>query len=222
MYSPVLSYAASNTMRNNKQIKRSKRRAPLNSSYTIYRAPQYTAPIPITKTYRFVSSNATSRGITLVDLLGIAGISNYAANTNVIHADSMKLHKIEAWSLGTVGNTIDITFYGPNEFIKPSEYTDECVSTASPAHVLCRPTKGLFSEWLTAPTIATNPAIFSIASSVGTIVDVTVSHLMWQDSTNTTPVVWTSVASGTLGKIYYLGLDGTGGYYAPIALPTLL
>jgi hypothetical protein len=210
-------------MRKQKQ-NHSRRRRVSQMPLTLFRAPQHSTPITITKTYRFISNSVTPSAITLLQLLAIPGVVNYSANTNRCLADSCKIHKIEIWTDAVVTNFIELYFFTQFQYTRPKEVTDECQSTAAPAHIVVRPPKGVMSEWLSAINATTASALnlFNITSSVGSVVDVTLSHSFWQQSQSTNPVVYSSTAAGTLGNIYYIGLDGTVGRYPPAELPTIV
>lgn len=207
-------------MRNQNKIKRSKRSRQNDAKMTIFRAPQHKSNITFTHTYRFVSSSATQTSVTLSEVIGIAGAYYYAANGYKCVADAVKIHKIEAWTDAVVTNEVDIQWYSGLEFIQPVTLQDTCQSTAAPAHILMRPPRGVFSQWLSSSV--TNPTLFALRSSVGTVVDVTCSHSFYVSEGLGSPVVVSTTASGAVGTFYYLPLDGTTGRYQPVDLPTLV
>jgi hypothetical protein len=204
------------------QNKRARRSTNNNVQTTLFRAPQHKTPVTSTHTYRFVAGSTATVSVTLCELIGVAGMINYAANNNTFYCDAVKIHKIEAWTDAVVTNSVKLEWYSGLEYVKPEVWEDQCQSTAAPAHIRVRPPRGVFSNWLSALSLSVNPTLFTINATIGTIVDVTLSHSYWATTDLTNPINWVSTAAGTSGKIYYLPLDGTTGIYKPVDLPTLV
>jgi hypothetical protein len=77
------------------------------------------------------------------------------------------------------------------------------------------PKKSVASDWMAASIGTTN--IFTMTCNTGTIVDVSAMFTLANQFTSGTQ----TIATGTLGSIYYLPLDGASSHeYFPLHLPT--
>jgi hypothetical protein len=168
--------------------------------------------------YRFTSTSGTGTGITPTSLLCAAGCIATVANTTVTSCFSaVKISKIEIWSPPSaqgqsVTCSVDWTGTGstPNR-----EYSDTSVSVATPAHVSTSPPPmSLASFWQQTGTTQ----LCSIVAPTNSIIDVYLS-LVFQD--NDVTAATSTVATATVGFVYYLSLDPNATHrYTPVSLTT--
>lgn len=171
---------------------------------------------------RFLSNNATNTSVTFSELLGICGGICTVVNSTVVGwASSVRIHRITIWPSASssgvnfanvtwVGDTASSVAWG-KDTVRDASIPEGTTLTAPFTTV---PPKGtLCDQWLT-PSSTT---CFNIASSIGSVVDVDVSWtLTGQQSIQPT----FTVATGVVGNIYYLPLDGASSHrYQNIALP---
>lgn len=182
--------------------------------------PQIKSNIVLKHKYRFTSSANGTYVVPSVALLAAAG--SFTKTTNSIVNSlfgSVKLDRIEMWSPpASQGSfaTCSVEFIGQTQ-ANTVEYSDTSVSTAQPAHLNCvPPPQSLASFWQTGAGGGVN--LFTIVAPVGSIIDVSLSLILWDDDIGATS---TAVATAALGNVYYLALDNaTGHSLPPVSLTT--
>jgi hypothetical protein len=173
-------------------------------------------------TLRFTATSAAaSTNVTVATLLVACGSIATIANSTVTSvASSLKLHKITIWPASTTAGS------GQNAEILWSDLggitKDESKSTAIPAGVTVadvvseRPPKVTQAAfWQSSAGGAS--ALFALTCPAGSIIDVSVS---WTLRNNLSGVTQAGYAAATLGNFYYGRLDGVGGKFLPLGVPT--
>jgi len=167
--------------------------------------------------FRFVAASAVSvSGITSAMLLGTAGTICIVTNSTVANiAKSVKIQSIEVWAptaTSTTATTCAVEWSGsvnsPN-----MEVSDTSINVSRPAHIKTSPPpQSTSSFW----QVTGSSALFNLTCPAGSIVDVTL-HLIENDQPTVSGV--DTVATGVLGEMYYLPLDGTATHLLlPISL----
>jgi len=168
-----------------------------------------------------LTSAAASTNITVANILmAIGGIGTIANSTVASVASSFKLHKITIWPASTTagsGQNAEVLWVDLGNITR-----DESKSTAIPAGVTVadviseRPPKDTqASFWQSAAGGA--GTLLSLTGPSGSIVDVSVT---WTLRNNITGVTQNGYAAVTLGSFYYARLDGVGGKFLPLGVPT--
>jgi hypothetical protein len=188
------------------------------SKGTLARLPPRIMTTPAhSHTFRFVSTSATAAVCTVNHMFGICGNICTVANTTVQSiSSSIRIHSVTvypsaggdssfSWSKGTdeyePDQVMDCSIPGGITVTEPSRYQP--------------PSGALAGFWHN--NLGSPHALFSIASSVGSIVDIHISYRQ----TNFDAALTSAVATGTLGAAYYLALDGTTSHtYTPIGVPS--
>jgi hypothetical protein len=182
---------------------------------------QFRANPEITRRYRFVSASGATTAINDFNLLLMAGVSATTATVGNCIFQSAKLRNVEIWTPPAAQGaaaTCSVLFPVGNQS-QPREVSDTTVSTAVPAHLSCGPpANSLASFWNDG---STGLPVMSITAPVGSIIDVIVSLVMGDASTNNNAA---TLVGATIGQVYYCALDsGTaaGSAYPPVSLTQL-
>lgn len=181
--------------------------------------PQINSNVIVNHTYRFRSTTDAATAITFNQVLAMVGSVATAANATLTSiARSLRLNSIEIWAATTAANTqttcsVLWTSTIDDNAVTSKEISDTSVSASWPAHVLGRPPAGTeCSFW----TIGSTAPMFTIVAPTGSVVDVNVTYVLG----DLTSGVATTVASATLGTMYYPPLDGATDLYLPVSLGT--
>ncbi len=167
--------------------------------------------------FRFVASSAFNGTISSSMLLGAAGAICTVVNTTLaLKNQAVRLKTIELWappaSQGSA-STCSVEFTGTNN--PNREFSDTSVSVMKPAHLKCSPPEqSLASFWQLGPNDAN---MFILVCPGGTIIDVDLALIETDQESNATR----TVATGVLGKTYYLALDhSVSDLLVPVSLQT--
>jgi hypothetical protein len=168
---------------------------------------QFDSNIRMRHTYRFVSTNATVFGISNDDILGAMGTECTVASTsaNALFG-SFKVHSVEVWSPpANQGGATTCSVNWAGGVNSPSvEVSDTTVSVSMPAHIFAVPPKGATASFW---QVSSATALFNISAPPGSVVDVDVEGVLWDEDTGITRKTY-AITIGTLGFVYYLALDG--------------
>lgn len=167
------------------------------------------------------TSAAASTNISLATLMVACGSICTIANSTVASvASSVKLHKITIWPASTTagaGQNAEVLWPELGNITK-----DESKSTAIPAGVTIadvimeRPPKETqVAFWNSSG--GGGSTLFSLTCPAGSIIDV---DLTWTLRNNIAGVTQAGYAAATLGAFYYGRLDGVGGKFLPLGVPT--
>jgi hypothetical protein len=173
--------------------------------------------------FRFQSpSTSTSVPVSALAMAGVCGAVCSVTNSTVNPiASAVKLKKITVWptpivASGTVVPT-DVVWAAGLDYNK-DEVKDGTLPlglTCTKGLVFTPPRKSLAASWLS-DAVAQN--IFAISCPAGSIIDVSLDFVM---SNGFTQFGSLTVASGVLGVLYYLGLDGpTTNHFTVVGRPT--
>jgi len=184
-------------------------------SFRLMHPSQLRTNVVVKHRFRFTSTSATARTITDTNLLGIGGAVCSVANTtlNMINSTT-KLHSVEVWAPPAsqgAASTCSVEWVGQN-FAPNIEVSDTSNSVAEPAHVRAKPPPGSqASLWL--PPVGNQ--IMIVIAPIGSIIDLVCSHTMQDDGIAGTAA---TVATGSLGAMYFMYLDGATHTYVPTSL----
>ncbi len=190
-------------------IRTQKRSNKLNK---IKRQPPPFAPnVFVSHTYRFTNTSATaSYPITVKDLIGIhGGICTVVNTTLVLKAISFRLKSVKIWApVASSGTSVTASIsYPPNNIANACnfEMSDTCGTIGEYAYVHFVPPKDTTSSfwWDFSASAST---IFIISVPAGSIVDVACDFIEADTSAGAV-----TVATATLGTVYYLPLDHSNG-----------
>ena len=175
--------------------------------------------VQVTHTYRFRSTAGTASTITAEDVLGIAGAVCTTANSTLhLIAAAAKIHRVSIWSpppsQGSVATCSLAWLDEYNNAKEVKEVSDTTMSTAVPAYLTTSPPQGSQAyHWISAG--ASNS--MKITAPTGSVIDIHCTHTLYDAATNSETY---SVASGTVGALYYLPLDGSSDVFLPVGLQT--
>jgi len=180
--------------------------------------------IKCTHTFRFFANAATSAvNITVADVLGALGVVGYIANNSVASWNSsFKINQLAIWPAGDAAasgpKTALVTWNAGTSFQIEDEVMDETIPqgvSLSKCLVFSPPAKSLAGFWVNSGAAA--DILMNITVPVGSILDLSVQYT----NSNEFLGVGVSVASGVIGTVYYLALDGpVSNKLRPIGLPT--
>jgi len=173
----------------------------------------------IRHTFRFSSNAGGSSVVTPSQLIGALGTVCTVTNSTVRpFCSSFRINKIRVWESTSAGAALSFgIFWNAATGI---QQRDEEKNRSIPEGVFVtgvletRPPKGtLAALWQT----ANSNALFGMNYNVGTILDLDVSFTLSNQFISGTQ----TVATGVLGNIYYLYLDGsTSHVWTPVGLPS--
>jgi len=172
------------------------------------------------RTYRFQSSSGNNvHTITGGQLLSAMGGIATVTNTTVqsMHS-SARIVKVEIWTSAQNAATVAPEFAWSNSLNNvPDEVkTRPAVPYGQLGYLLERPPKKSAAEWWFDENSVSTP-FFTLSAPIGTIIDVTLEGRI----ANAFPSVTQSVATATLGAIYFGYLDGPSIHvFQPLGVPT--
>jgi len=179
---------------------------------------QLKSNVEIRHRFRFISSNGAATPVTATNLIGACGCIGTITNTQVVSiARSVKLNQIEIWappaSQGSSA-TCSVEWLGSNN--SPNrEFSDTSVSVSTPAYVKCSPPPQSLGSFWQQPA---STVLATIVAPSGSIIDVHLSFILNDDEAGATAF---SVATDSVGGMYFLALDGYGSnLYTPVSLTT--
>jgi hypothetical protein len=183
--------------------------------------PQLKSNLVTTHKFRFLSSTNNVQTITAQELITMCG--NVAATTTSAYSiwGAVKLKRVSVWapppSQGSAITTSCVWSAGTSgqNFVN-MEVSDTSNSVATPAVIHTSPPKeSQASFW---QNVGNNADLFNLVAPTGSIIDVTVDMVL---ADNELPPIDSTVVAATVGDIYFSGLNGWGGTYAPVSLSTL-
>jgi hypothetical protein len=164
--------------------------------------PQLQPRIRASKTFRLrATSDQFGVGITVLDLIGLCGLTANTTTSASSHVSSVKVRRVEIW--GTPGSNaatsqVSLTWKLDANLGLPTEVSDISLSTARPAHIVASPpAKSPVSFWLNPGLGGQN--IFTMYVPQGGIVDISLDMQYADDEAG-------QVYSGTsltVGSTYY-------------------
>lgn len=180
--------------------------------------PQLRTNIIVKHRYRFLATSALSGvGIDAQDILGaIGGVCTVANTTLAFIAKSVRIIAIRVWSptaTSTTGVTCSIEWLSTNS---PSiEVSDTSINVSEPAHINTSPPPlALAGFWQQTATTD----LFILSCPGGSVLDLTLQYVLNDQATASST---RTIATGTLGRQYYLALDGpTTNLLVPVSLAT--
>jgi hypothetical protein len=200
---------------------------PRSSKFPLIRNPrvvttgpnQFRANPEVTRRYRFTSTSATLTAISPALLLNASGVLAATAILGYQIFQSVKVRMIEIWtppaSQGAAATCSVLFPVATNT--QAREVSDTTVSVSQPAHVRCGPPANSLAGFWNGTTGTT---MFSLVAPPGSVIDVTISLVMGDNSVSTSVVL----VGATIGRVYYCALDsGTaaGSIYPPVSLTQL-
>jgi len=178
----------------------------------------------LSHTFRFRTvASLTAVGCGLGGVLGALGSICTVTNSKVrTLASSLRVKSITMWlPAGTTGDSAFLD-WGNGSFSGFVKDESQLVTvpdgvTVTTALRFVPPAKSLCGDWLNPSTISLSTPLWFVNCPAGTIIDLDVEYT----TSNVSQGVDQSVATGVLGLLYYLSLDGAGGnQIVPIGLLT--
>jgi len=202
--------------------RRRKRRAeqkskPRAMTSIVMQPPELQVTPTQTHTFRFGSTSATARNVTVGYLLAACGGACTIVNgTLSFIASSMRVKRVVLYAAPLAGADDVGTLNWTEAVDAPDrEVVRNAIGASGPSVQTLVPAKNSASGyWYGNGSVAT--VIFAISSPVGSVVDVTLEYTQ----VNQHAASSYSIAAGVLGNWYYGYLDGpTAHTYVPIGLP---
>lgn len=190
------------------------------SAYRMAKPAQLSTNVIINHTYRFLANSASAFNLSPTLLMGAMGTMCTGTNTTATALfASVKLESIEMFApSASIGgtSTVSVTWQSATFGSGTKECSDSSNSQSYPAHLFTRPPKNtLCSFW----NQDSSTALCAIVAPAGTLIDVNVTGILWDNSSATPPTRTISVGIAT--QIYYLALDGpSSNILRPISLNT--
>jgi hypothetical protein len=158
----------------------------------------------------FVASAASPVSVSVEDVLGaLGGICTVANSLLKPIMSSFKIRKVVAYPSSSTSSTDNFCQFSWNSGLLPQQVDSlmtqdipEGVSSSKPV-VFVPPAKTLASDWV-ACTATVTANLFTIFADAGSIIDLHVDYTI----SNAFIPATISIATGTLGTMYYLPLDG--------------
>jgi hypothetical protein len=190
----------------------------------ICKPPQVKTNVIFSHKFRFIATGSSSFIVNPIKLAAACGTMCSVVNSTCsILTDSVRIRSIEVWSPAPSQGTAATATVLWNQLsagianMSTLEYSDTSMSTAYPAHVKCRPPKASFAANWTS-SAATTPNLMTLSIATGSIIDLEVEMILG-DTGASAPTA--TVATGVLGTVYYLPLDGTTSHNViPVQLST--
>ncbi len=175
--------------------------------------------IRLSHKYRFVASTAFNGQIFPIGLIGACGGVCTVTNTTIsLLVESLRLKKIEVWSApATQGASSTCTVEWSGSDNSPNvEVSDTTISVARNAHLVTSPPNLSLASFWTTPT--SSNALFSLTCPINSIIDIWLDEVLADQAS---ALGTTTVATGVLGELYFLPLDGTTTHLLiPVSLNT--
>lgn len=180
--------------------------------------PQLNASIHQLHKYRFAnSSQQVGVSVSVGSLLGAAGSVCTVANTTITSFNTAcRILKIEVWPSTAASGTTFANVYWFSDVNMPDDEHDSRIPqgvTLTRSMVFHPPKHSRASFWW--QSSATSQVLFKLGCSAFSVVDVTMETTL----SNNLSGVSQTVATATLGLVYYGYLDGTTHAFQPIGLP---
>jgi hypothetical protein len=191
------------------------------SGSSIQLPPQIENTLKIKSRIRYVSGSDSIVSVSVADLIGSFG--GTCTVTNSIFkpwASSCRIIKVEAWPSAstTTEQSANLSWNsGVSGLNRDSEKSKDVPGgvTTSGKVTFRPPKKSVASDWMAASIGSTN--VMTLTCNTVTLLDVTAEFTLANQFTSGTQ----TIATGTLGSIYYLPLDGASSHiYFPVHLPT--
>ncbi len=174
--------------------------------------PRKLQTTPVVKhTYRFRVTQTGSYSVTTGSISGACGAMGITSTTVQNIASSIHVNKLTIWPPATAIGTSDTVMVYWNYstsagFVKDESYTASLPDgiTTTGAMTFKPPKKSLLSDWLST-TLSFGNTAMTIAAPAGSIIDLDVSFTLMNNNSGYSA---TTVSTATVGRIYYLPLDG--------------
>jgi hypothetical protein len=162
-----------------------------------------------THVFRFISTSASAAVISTTDLTLVPGVMAVTALLGYSISSSVRLRSVKIWPPAGGSSVLYWSSASGREKDDVVDRTLPTGITVTGASSFSPPTRALAGFWFE-PT--TNLALFSITSSVGSIVDVRLTVSQTNAIANGSVVL----SGATPGFVYYPSLDGVGGTYSSV------
>lgn len=169
--------------------------------------------------YRFTSTSGTATNITMTSIALAAGGICTVANSQIRSLfASLRVNFIEIWSpCASIGSfsTCSVDWISSGGQTNNVEISDTSTSVSFPAHILTSPPAGSLQRLWQRVDVST--PMCTLVAPTGSIIDIHLS-LVFSDQDIVTNA---TVATATLGTIYYLSLDDNSTHrFVPVSLNT--
>jgi hypothetical protein len=167
------------------------------------------------RNFYFSNSTSGSVSISFLELIGTLGGICTVANTTIQNwASSLKVNHLRVWpsmSASGVESVVVDWVAGPSGFVPDRADTVINVMGSTIPHSLTftPPRNSLAGDWLNTAAVSSSANIFNLTFPSGCVWELDVTITLGMVNSTTTTTFAASVATGTLGNIYYLALDGT-------------
>jgi len=195
-----------NTMVQKPATRKSNRNKNLNNSNLRMHPPQINGyEITHSKTLRFTATAAaTNTAITFTNLLNTIGIVS-AATQGYLLFDQVKIRRVRVWGISALGtpSSVSVTFVGGSAGLQGDLVLHQDTSLGfEPAFVSAVPSSMCTCAfWQT--VIGTTA--FILTCPAGSTID---CDLSFRDTPGNTQAATGALVAGTVGAVYYRGLDG--------------
>jgi len=190
----------------------------------ICKPPQVLTNVILRHKFRYIATGSSSFVVNPTKLAAAAGAMCTVANTScTICYDTVRIRSIEVWSPAPSQGTAATATCLWNQLaagisnMSTIEVSDTSMSTAYPAHIKTTPPKLSFAaNWQS--SASSTPTLCTLSIATGSIIDVEFEGVL-ADTGASGPSA--TVATGVLGTMYYLPLDGTTSHNViPVQLST--
>jgi hypothetical protein len=181
--------------------------------------PQLKSNIVLNHTFRYKCTNAAATAVTANGLLCSAGGICTVSNTTIVsYFYAVRIKRIKIWTVtATAGTAATCSVEWQGQTNTPNmEVSDTSINTAVPARLNAVPPRNsLASFWGNSIT----GQLCILTCPVGSIVDILLELIACDGEANYS---YTTIATGTVGQVYYVALDQPAGTsrYQPVSLTT--
>jgi len=172
--------------------------------------PKQLAPdVRFSKTFRYNSSSAAaSDEVTVGNLLQLMVVALTVTTTARLWR-SVRLVRVEAWSIGAIGGTPEIIrIVGVGD--GPQAVASDMSMGVRPAHVVWRPPARSRSSFWYDTGSGEADGLFELTAPSGTILDITLEVLMVNNFDTGGATAGPVPAGASAGAVYLCSLDGNG------------
>lgn len=169
----------------------------------------------------FANATATNANVTVGNLLGaMGGICTVANSTISSICSSVRVKRVSIYSgvVSTGAVNAELTWFaGGSSFTKDDSKESSVPEGITMERVLVTrpPAKALASFWQNSASVSN--VLFQITCQGGSLIDVEMVGTLGNNLSN---VAITGYSTATLATVYYGRLDGVGGKFQPLGVPT--
>jgi len=181
--------------------------------------PQFEATYKLQKRVRYITTTGGSNiSFTRANFLNQL-VANKSANANARILSGVKVDKVEMWGFnnGNVANATTVSCEWTSTY-GPSKVVSDTSMALDPAYISTKPPPQSLGSFWSITGSGESDVIMILNYGASTVIDVTYTVIVANGEAS---VNVATTAAGTVGQIYLLPLDQTGGNVLPVSYNTI-